>query len=126
MSTLIIDSLSLHSDDASCLAIHPAHLRLSNCFEKGFFSKIIIKNTKSELLTGKIFFNLCRCLSDAGTLELEIFQPIAVMQKLDAGEIEANAKLGGFSRVESEECEVVGEMKGVKTKVRTIKMEMKK
>ena len=100
--------------------IHPSHLNKADTFESNTFDKIYINNTKTELLRAKGFFNLAKCLKSKGTLEIIVDQPIAVMQNLDAGEIEANAKLGGFSEINSENFTINNNG----TKLSTIKIRM--
>ena len=89
-------------------------------FESNTFDKIYINNTKTELLRAKGFFNLAKCLKPKGTLEIIVDQPIAVMQNLDAGEIEANAKLGGFVNIDT----VNHEINENGTKLETLKISM--
>ena len=78
------------------------------------------------MLTGKAFFNLWRALKSGGVCEVVVDQPIAVMQQLDAGEIEANGKLGGFSIVTSSPYDTYISSKGQQTKLSTIKLTMNK
>ena len=103
---LYIDPKNQHEKEDDCLVIHPAHLNKADTFESNTFDKIYINNTKTELLRAKGFFNLAKCLKPKGTLEIIVDQPIAVMQNLDAGEIEANAKLGGFIEITTENYEI--------------------
>lgn len=124
--TLYVDSLDKHETEENCICIHPAHLKSADCFDKACFDKIVVKNSKADLLTGKGFFNLCRALKTGCVCEVFIDQPIAVMQKLDAGEIEANAKLGGFSSITQDTVNITTEVKGVKNTSSTIKLSMNK
>ena len=89
-------------------------------FESNTFDKIFINNTKTELLRAKGFFNLAKSLKSKGTLEIIVDQPIAVMQNLDAVEIESNAKLGGFTDIVTENYVINN--KG--TKLSTLKIKM--
>ena len=117
---LYIDPKNNHEKEDDCLVIHPAHLNKADTFESNTFDKIYINNTKTEMLRAKGFFNLAKCLKPKGTLEIIVDQPIAVMQNLDAGEIEANAKLGGFSEINSENCTINNNG----TKLSTIRIKM--
>ena len=103
---LYIDPKNNHEKEDDCLVIHPAHLNKADVFESNTFDKIYINNTKTELLRAKGFFNLAKCLKPKGTLEIIVDQSIAVMQNLDAGEIEANAKLGGFTNIDTTNHEI--------------------
>ena len=108
------------------MVITPNHLNLADAFQKEVFDKIVVLNSKSDLLSGKAFFNLNRALKQGGVCEVIVDQPIAVMQPLDAGEIEANGKLGGFSVVTTEDYATYVVSKGGKNKVPTIKLTMRK
>ena len=119
---LYVDPKDNHDKEDNCLVIHPSHLNMADTFESNTFDKIYINNTKTELLRAKGFFNLAKCLKSKGILEIIVDQPIAVMQNLDAGEIEANAKLGGFIDINSENCTVNNNG----TKLSTIKIKMSK
>ena len=103
---LYVDPKDNHDKEDNCLVIHPSHLNMADTFESNTFDNIYINNTKTELLRAKGFFNLAKCLKSRGVLEIIVDQPIAVMQNLDAGEIEANAKLGGFIDLNSQSCTI--------------------
>ena len=119
---LYVDPKDNHDKEDDCLVIHPSHLNKADTFQANTFDKIFINNTKTELLRAKGFFNLAKSLKSKGTLEIIVDQPIAVMQNLDAGEIEANAKLGGFVDITNENCTVNNNG----TKLSTIKIRMSK
>ena len=119
---LYVDPRDNHDNEDNCLVIHPSHLNNVDTFQSNTFDKIFINNTKTELLRAKGFFNLAKCLKSKGTLEIIVDQPIAVMQNLDAGEIEANAKLGGFIDIKT----VGHEINNNGTKLSTLKISMNK
>ena len=123
---LYVDGLEAHEKENNAMVITPNHINLADAFQKEVFYKIIIQNSKSEFLTGKAFFNLCRTLKSGCICEVIVEQPIAVMQQLDAGEIEANAKLGGFNKIETNPYETYVTRKGQQTKFSTLKLTMKK
>ncbi len=123
---LYVDGLEAHEKENNAMVITPNHINLADAFQKEVFDKIIIQNSKSEFLTGKAFFNLCRTLKSGCICEVIVEQPIAVMQQLDAGEIEANAKLGGFNKIETNPYETYVTRKGQQTKFSTLKLTMKK
>ena len=104
------------------MVITPNHLNLADAFQKEVFDKVIVLNSKSGLLTGKSFFNLWRAHKPGGVCEVVIDQPIAFMQQLDAGEIEANGKLGGFSDVTTSPYDTYALQKGQQTKLSTLKL----
>ena len=117
---LYVDPKDNHEKEDDCLVIHPSHLNMASAFESNTFDKIFINNTKTELLRAKGFFNLARALKSKGTLEIIVGQPIAVMQNLDAGEIEANAKLGGFINITTENYQINNNG----TKLSTLRLKM--
>ena len=119
---LYIDPKDNHDKEDNCLVINPSHLNMADTFESNTFDKIFINNTKTEFLRAKGFFNLAKCLKSKGTLEIIVDQPIAVMQNLDAGEIEANVKLGGFIDINTENCQINNNG----TKLSTIRIKMTK
>ena len=119
---LYVDPRDNHDNEDNCLVIHPSHLNNADTFQSNTFDKIFINNTKTELLRAKGFFNLAKCLKSKGTLEIIVDQPIVVMQNLDAGEIEANAKLGGFIDIKT----VGHEINNNGTKLSTLKISMNK
>jgi hypothetical protein len=123
---LYVDGLDAHEKEKNAMVITPNHLNLADAFQKEVFDKVIVLNSKSDLLTGKAFFNLWRALKPRGVCEVVVDQPIAVMQQLDAGEIEANGKLGGFSIVTSSPYDTYISSKGQQTKFSTIKLTMNK
>ena len=123
---LYVDGLEALEKENNAMVITPNHINLADAFQKEVFDKIIIQNSKSEFLTGKAFFNLCRTLKSGCICEVIVEQPIAVMQQLDAGEIEANAKLGGFNKIETNPYETYVTRKGQQTKFSTLKLTMKK
>ena len=123
---LYVDGLEAHEKESNAMVITPNHINLADAFQKEVFDKIMIQNSKSEFLTGKAFFNLCRTLKSGCICEVIVEQPIAVMQQLDAGEIEANAKLGGFNKIETNPYETYVTRKGQQTKFSTLKLTMKK
>ena len=125
-SILYVDSQDSHEKEKNAMVITPSHLNLADAFQKEVFDKIIVLNSKSDLLTGKAFFNLWRTLKPGGVCEVVVDQPIAVMQQLDAGEIEANGKLGGFGAVKTQPYDTYVSRKGQQTKISTLKLIMNK
>ena len=125
-SILYVDGLDAHEKEKNAIVITPNHLNLADAFQKEVFDKIIVLNSKSDLLTGKAFFNLWRALKQGGICEVVVDQPIAVMQQLDAGEIEANGKLGGFNKIETSPYDTYVSRKGQQTKFSTLKLTMYK
>lgn len=99
---LIVDGMDQHLDQKNSMLIHPKKLNLVNTLEKNSFDQVIIKNTVVDDLTPLSFFNLSLALKDIGSLEVIVYQPISVLQEVDANEIEAKARLGGFTDIKRE------------------------
>lgn len=123
---LYVDSKDQHLDQENAIVIHPQKLGLTKCFEKESFDKVIIKNSKTDFLKSLGFFNISRSLKQGGICEVYIDQPILVMQGLEKDEIEANAKLGGFSNIRSEPFEEWITQNDKEIKIETIKLTMAK
>ena len=127
MTTILyVDNQDFHEKEKNAIVITPTHLNLADAFQKEVFDKIIIQNSKSEYLTGKGFFNLWRTLKSGCVCEVIVEQPISVMQQLDASEIEANGKIGGFIKIEINPYETYVNRKGLQTKFSTLKLTMYK
>ena len=124
--TLYIDGKDNHSDDDTCLVIHPSHLNLASTLEDNYFDKIIIKNSKVEYLKAANLFHIFRSLKNGGLLEVIIDQPIVVMQSLDASEIEANCRLAGFTDIREESFSLFEKKNGKENKIETLKLSMVK
>lgn len=121
---LFIDSKDYHLDEENSMTIHPHCLPLANLFEKDSFDKVIIANTSADNLKALGFFNVCRALKENGICEVYVDQPIIVMQNLEASEIEANAKLGGFVDVKTSRFEKWVKEGKIDTKRETVKLSM--
>ena len=124
--TLYIDGKDNHSDDDTCLVIHPSHLQSASTLEDNYFDKIIIKNSKVEYLKAANLFHIFRSLKNSGLLEVIIDQPIVVMQSLDASEIEANCRLAGFTDIREESFSLFEKKNGKENKIETLKLSMVK
>ena len=121
---LYVDGKDNHLDEENALVIHPQKLAIANVFQKGSFDKVIIRNSPSELLKAIGFFNLSQSLVEGGICEIYIDQPITVMQSVEAGEIEANAKLGGFTGISKKNYEEWVKQGKIDVQIQTIKMTM--
>lgn len=121
---LYVDSLDQHLKEDNCIVIHPQKLPFAKYFQKSSFDKVIIKNSKTEYLKSLCLFNLSRLLKKDGICEIYIDQPINVMLDLEKDEIEANAKLGGFTAIKSQPFEYYQEINDKQIKIQTIKISM--
>ena len=125
-SILYVDGLVDHEKKKNTMVITSNHYNLADSFEKEVFDKVIVLNSKSDLLTWKSFFNLWRAHKSGGVWEVIFDQPIAIIQQLDSGEIEAKGKPGGFSIITSSPYDTYMSRKGQQTKFSTLKLIMNK
>ena len=104
---IYIDSKDNHIDDNNIFAIHPSKLNFLTHHDKEIFDGAVIQNCATSSIKTLGLFYLVKVLKPLAKLEVYIDQPISVMQKLDASEIEANAKLAGFVDIEESDYEKV-------------------
>lgn len=121
---LYIDSKDFHLENDSVFAIHPSKLEWLSVLQKGSFDRVVIQNVPAINLKSLAFFGLAQILSNNGSVEVLVDQPISVMQNLDAAEIEANAKLGGFTDIKQSNFEQWIRVADKDTKYSTIKLTM--
>lgn len=123
---LIIEPKEMFINDENTLAIHPNKISWLNSFQKEIITKCIIQNVASSLLNSKCFFNISQILKPNGQVEIYVYQPISVMQSLDASELEANAKLAGFTNIIQSDYETIIKDDNKVIKQSTIKLTMTK
>lgn len=121
---LIVDGKDQHLEETNAFVIHPKKLGLATVFQKESFEKAIIKNTPSEYLKSLGFFNISQALKKGGICEVYVDQPIGVMQSVEAEEVEANAKLGGFTSFNKQDYEEWVKQGETDVKIQTIKLSM--
>lgn len=97
---LIVDSEDTYQDVENVFYIHPQRLSLLRCLTDGQFVSCTVKSSPVDCLTSMNFSYILRKLKPNATCEIIVYQPISVMQEYDAKQIEANAKLAGFSDFE--------------------------
>lgn len=116
---LIIDNdINTHIDDY--FVIHPEQLKYLTKINNDSFDVVKINNTPSSILSHKVFFNIHKLLRKNGRVEVLVSQKITVLQDLDAEEIEANSKLGGFSTIDSRNYERYVKIDGVDSKIKSL------
>ena len=123
-NVLLVDALDQHLDDDTVFTIHPKKINFLSNVEKESFDKVVIKNTTASSLKSIYFFFLGKVLKPNSLLEVYIYQPISVMQSLDASEIEANAKLAGFVDIQMHEIEFFTKEGEKDIKVKSTKLSM--
>lgn len=104
---LIIDSEDTYQDVGSVFYINPHRLSLLRCLTDSQFVSCTIKNSPVDCLTSMNFNYIIRKMRPETTCEVIIYQPITVMQEYDAKQIEANAKLAGFTNFETNSFDFV-------------------
>lgn len=104
---LIVDSNDLYLDSTNVFYMHPQRLATLQCVENNQFSSATIKNSSIEHLSSINFSYILKKLKVQAVCEIIIHQPITVMQEYDAKQVEANAKLAGFSNIETTQVETV-------------------
>lgn len=121
---LYIDAKDYHLEEENSIAVHPKKLSMLSIFEKESFDKAIVMNSPTEYLKAHGFFNICRVLKPNSKCEVNIDQPIVVMQKIESSEIEAIAKLGGFSKIKIQMNETSIKQNDKDIKIQSVKLNM--
>lgn len=112
--TLVIDSNDVYQQDLSVFYIHPARLSHISYLTDKIFDEVVVKNSSVENLSSMNLNYVLKKMKVDAPLEIIVYQPLSVMQSYDAKQIEANAKLAGYDKIETTEVEV--EVNKVKTK----------
>ncbi len=104
--TLMVDTNDLYQDDMNCFYMHPKRLALLRCLSSQEFKSAVIQFSPIDTLTSLNFSYILRILRPGSICEVFVHQPISVMQDYDAKQIEANAKLAGFTGFEQNNVKV--------------------
>ena len=121
---LIVDSIDSHDGEEGVMVVHPAHLSAVENFAKASFDRCIIAHSPAQYLRAIALFNIAKCLKSGAICEIIIYQPLSVLQDLDAGQIEAYARLAGFKDIREESYNGVENVRGRERKVSTLKLSM--
>jgi hypothetical protein len=97
---LIVDSEDTYGEDQSIYYVQPKRLFSVKYLNDKIFDEVIIKNSNVEFLTSMNFLHILRKMKVSAPLTVIVSQPLSVMQSYDAKQIEANAKLAGFDKIE--------------------------
>lgn len=96
--TLLIDTEdtrdSLKSD--TTFYLHPSQLNMLKTISNDQFSSVTIRNTPLDEITPNSLLNIFSKVNTFGKVEIIVYQPLEVMQEIDAKQIEACALLVGF------------------------------
>ncbi len=96
---LFIDADDNHTNDENILALHPSKVSFLSLITNGSFQRGVIRNVATGDLSSLGFFYIGNALKENAILDVYVHQPIGVMQSLEAEEIEALAKLAGYSNI---------------------------
>jgi hypothetical protein len=113
--TLVVDSHDTYINNQDVFYINPQRLSLVRCLENELFTSCEIKNSPVDNLTSLNLSYVLKKLKPSSVCEVVIYQPISVMQDYDAKQIEANAKLAGFTNFQTKDYEYKVDNKKVKT-----------
>ncbi len=112
--TLVVDSNDTYQQDLNMFYIHPARLSHTSFLQDKIFDQVIVRNSSVDFLSSMNLNYVLKKMKVDAPLEIVVYQPLSVMQTYDAKQIEANAKLAGYDKIETTEVEV--EVNKVKTK----------
>ena len=76
--------------------LHPSQLNMLKTISNDQFSSVTIKNTNIEEITPNSLLNIFSKVKTFGKVEIIVYQPLEIMQEIDAKQIEACALLVGF------------------------------
>lgn len=96
---LVVDTQDRYLNQENVFYIHPQRLAQVRFLENNKFSSCLIVNTRIEFLNSLNMKHLLRKLVPEAELEIQICQPISVMQELDAKQFEAIATHAGFRKI---------------------------
>jgi septum formation inhibitor MinC len=124
---LVIDGDGDYSDSDNIFHLLPDRLPLSRCLADNTFEQCIIKNSPTENLTALHLSYVLRKIKPKSLCDIFVFQPISVMQEFDCKQIEANAKLAGFTDFQARMVEIKdGEKSYRTTRIRCVRPESKR
>ena len=113
--SLVVDSNDSYKEDLGIYYLNPARLIQAQHLKDKIFDSVTIKNSSFESLTSMNLNYILKKMKVDAPLEITIYQPLSVMQPFDAKQIEANAKLAGYDKIETKEVEIVENNLKVKT-----------
>ena len=99
--TLLISTIDSCLNDPTVFCVHPQRLPILHVISDNAFESCLINYTAIDLLSSLNLAYIMRTLKPTSTVRVVIYQPISVMQEYDVKQVEANAKLAGFSDFES-------------------------
>lgn len=117
---IVVDSNDTYQDDLTQFYIHPKRISLIKNLNDKIAEGAVIRNTNVEHLTSMNLHYVLKKMKVDAPLEVFIHQPLNVMQSYDAKQIEANAKLAGYDKIETSEAEIEVKRGETTTTVKTL------
>ena len=98
--SMVIDNKVNQKDDGIFYLL-PSEMSKSGLLNPGKFDSVEIRNVEVDDIRPTALLGILSSLKPNGTVRVLVCQPIAVMQPYEAGMIEANAKLAGFTNIKT-------------------------
>lgn len=112
---LVVDSQDTYLNEAGVFYFHPQRLPLVRFLENESFESATFRNSPVDNLTSLNLSYVLKKLKPNSVVDVIINQPISVMQEYDAKQVEANAKLAGFTSFQIKDYEYKVDNKKQKT-----------
>ena len=115
---IVVDKVEPKEDDV--MYIYPSKLSTSKYLAPNTFDRATIRNCPVEQVTTTGLIGIFASLKPLAKINIEVFQPIAVMIDYDAKQIEANLKLAGFENIQISDVTITNEKTGQKIQTQEI------
>ena len=115
---IVVDKVEPKEDDV--MYIYPSKLSTSKYLAPNTFDQATIRNCPVEQVTTTGLIGIFTSLKPLAKINIEVFQPIAVMIDYDAKQIEANLKLAGFENIQISDVTITNEKTGQKIQTQEI------
>jgi hypothetical protein len=124
---LVVDGDGDYSEEENIFHLQPDRLALARCLADNTFQQCVIKNSSTEHLTALHLSYVLRKIKPKSVCDIFVLQPISVMQEFDCKQIEANAKLAGFTDFNSRNVEIKDGERSYKTvRIRCVRPESRR
>ncbi len=94
---LIVDQEDKYRGENDLFYIHPSRLDQLKYLKDQIFAGCEIRNTPVDQLSSMNMSHILKKMEHGAYVDVIICQPISVMQEYDSKQVEANAKLAGFT-----------------------------
>jgi hypothetical protein len=115
---IVVDTVEPKEDDV--MYIYPSKLSTSKYLAPNTFDQATIRNCPVEQVTTTGLIGIFTSLKPLAKINIEVFQPIAVMINYEAKQIEANLKLAGFENIQISDVTITNEKTGQKIQTQEI------